>query len=39
MAKDILRMSPEDGMPELHKVPEWQLTLLHQKLALELQSL
>ncbi|KAL0020702.1 hypothetical protein WJX77_001979 [Trebouxia sp. C0004] len=40
MAMDILRLSPEEGKrPELHTVPEWQLNLLHQKLALELQSL
>ncbi len=39
MAKDILRLSPEEGMAELHVVPEWQLSLLHRKLAVELKSL
>jgi len=38
MAMDILRLSPEEGMPEcLHKAPEWQLTLLHEKLTETLQ--
>ena len=38
MAMDILRLSPEEGMPEyLNKAPEWQLKLLHDKLTKMLQ--
>ena len=38
MAMDILRLSPEEGMPEyLNKAPEWQLKLLHNKLTKMLQ--
>ena len=38
MAMDILRLSPEEGMPEcLNKAPEWQLQVLHKKLFEALQ--
>ena len=39
-AMNVLCLSAEKGVSEyLHEVPEWHLTDLHEKLALELQSL
>ncbi|KAL3140393.1 hypothetical protein ABBQ38_004653 [Trebouxia sp. C0009 RCD-2024] len=36
MAQDILRMTPEAGMPKyLCKVPQWQLSILHQQLSFD----
>ena len=33
MAHDILRLTPQPGMPKyLREVPQWQLTALRQKL-------
>ena len=35
MAKDVLRLTPQAGMPKyLREVPQWQLTALHQHLSL-----
>lgn len=35
MAKDILRMTPEAGMPKyLREVPQWQLSILRQTFGL-----
>ncbi len=40
MAMDVLRLRPEEGMPEyLNKASEWHLKLLHEKLTKALQSL